>query len=66
MPSLPLLPDPLRLKVVAPVRVPFIGQIDLFKNYSYLIESSGPFLTNSLKNNNTKKYEYEYTMNLIP
>ena len=48
-PSLPLLPSPLWHRVVVPVGVPSIGQIDLFKNQSYLI---GPY-TN--KNNNNKK-----------
>ena len=33
----PLLPVPLWPIVVLPVRVPSMGQIDLFKNYSYLI-----------------------------
>ena len=35
-PSLTLLPSPLKPGVVAPVRVSFKDQIDLFKNYSYL------------------------------
>ena len=36
--SLTLLPDPLWPKVVVPVRVSFMGQIDLLKRYSDLIE----------------------------
>ena len=35
--SLPLLPGPLYPEVVIPVKVPFIGQVDLFVNYLYLI-----------------------------
>ena len=34
---MPLLSVPLLPGVVVPVKVPFMGQIDLFKNYSSLI-----------------------------
>ena len=37
-PSLPLLPGLLWSKVEAPVRVPSMGQIHLFKNYKYQIK----------------------------
>ena len=37
-PSLSLLPGSLWLGVVVPVRIPCMDQIDLLKNYSYLIE----------------------------
>ena len=35
--SLLLLPGPLKLEVVVPVGVSSVGQIDMFKNYLYLI-----------------------------
>ena len=36
---LPLLPNPFRPGVVVPVRVPSMGQIDMFKNYLCSIET---------------------------
>ena len=38
--SLPLIPNSYRPGVGVPVRVPFMGQIDMFNNYSYLIRPS--------------------------
>ena len=35
--SLPLIPDPLWPWLVVPVKVPSMDQIDLFKNYTFLI-----------------------------
>ena len=35
--SLPLLPGPLLPGVRVTVKVPFLGQVNLFKHYSYLI-----------------------------
>ena len=35
--SLTLLPDSLLPGVVVPVKVPYVGQIDMFENYMYLI-----------------------------
>ena len=40
-----------------------MGQIDLFKNNSYLIESGVKKI--QLKKQLHKKYEYEYIMNTI-
>ena len=48
-PSLSLLLGPYR--VLVPVGVPSMGQIDLFKNYSYSI---GSFPKKLLRRNNTK------------
>ena len=61
--SLPLLPGPLRPGVVVPVRVPSMGQIDLFKSYLYLIR---PYTKKSLKKQLYEKCKYEHPMNVIP
>ena len=50
-PFISLLPDPLWLRVVVPVRVSFIVQIDLFKNYSYSIGLYKKTNKKILKNN---------------
>ena len=50
--------------MAVPVRVSFMGQIDLFKNDLYSI---GPHLPKkSLKKQLNKKCNYEHTMNAIP
>ena len=52
---MPLFPGPLKPRVVEPVWVSFISQIDLFKNDLYLI---GPYekKKKQLSNNYTKNY----------
>ena len=47
-----------------PIRVPSMGQIDIFKNYSYLIEPCAQKKT--LKKQLHKKCNHEHTMNVIP
>ena len=54
IPSLLLLPGPLWPRVVRHDRVPSTGQIDLFKNHSYLIAPCGKELNNYIKNVNIR------------
>ena len=63
-PFLPLLPGPLWLGVVPPVRVPFIVQIVLFKDYSYSIKPWGK--KEFLKKHKYKNMDMNDTMNAIP
>ena len=62
IPLLPLLPSSLWLRVVVPVRVLSMGQIDRFKNDWYLIGASEKKL---LRNCYTKKI-HKRTINAIP
>ena len=55
-------PGPLFAEVIVSVRVPAIGQINLFENYSY---SLGICNQKPLKKLN-KKCKYECIMNTIP
>ena len=48
--------------MVVPITVPSLDQIDLFKNYSYLME---PCAKNTLKKQLHKKCKYECTVNMI-
>ena len=52
-----------RFTLIQWVRVLSMGQIDLFKNYLYLI---GPCAKKILSSNNAKSVIYEHTMNVIP
>ena len=58
-PSLSLLPGPFLSRVVVPVRVPYMGQIDVFKNYSYSIGLCAKIT--SPKKQQYKKYRYKHT-----
>ena len=59
-PSLLLLLGPLWSKVIATVEISFVGQIDLFKNYSNSIEPRGK--TNSPE---TTAQKYERKIKLL-
>ena len=62
--SLPLLPGPLWPRVVVPLRIPSMSQIDQFKDYLY---SKGLCARkNSLKKYIHKKCRYECMINIIP
>ena len=58
-----LLPDPLRFGVVVSIRVPVMGRIICLKFISILQDMCKNTL---LRNSNTKKCEYERTINAIP
>ena len=58
--SLPLILSPLWPRMVAPIRVPSMDQMDLSKNYSYINEKKNPIKKQH------KKFKYGYTMDMIP
>ena len=43
-PSLQLLPGPLKLKMVVPIRIPSIGQIELFNHLTMCKQMTGGLL----------------------
>ena len=58
---LPLFPGPFKLRMVVPVKVQFMSQIDLFKNYLYSI---GPCAKH--KNPLKKQLHKNVNVNMIP
>ena len=59
--SLALLPGLLSTEVVVSVRTLSMNQIDLFKDYSYLIIKTYPVQNKTLKKQLRKKYKYART-----
>ena len=57
--TIAITPSSLWVGVVVLVRVPSMGQMDLFKNYSYSVGWK------NTQGTTTQKYNYEHTMNPI-